>query len=65
MFESEMTRFIEEALYQHADDLNGDESEQVRNILTFSEAGVFTNDQGLVIRMCNGHEFQVTVVRSK
>ena len=51
MFPSEMARFIEEALYQYTDGLDGDESEQVNNILTFSEAGVFTNDQGIVVRM--------------
>ena len=65
MFPSEMARFIEEALYEYADGLDGNESEQVDDILTFSDAGLFTSDTGLVVKMGDGREFQVTVVRSK
>jgi hypothetical protein len=30
---------------------------------TFAEAGLLTNDEGLVIRLADGSEFQVTVKR--
>ncbi len=32
---------------------------------TFEEAGVLTRDQGLIVRTSEGHEYQVTVVRSR
>ncbi len=31
---------------------------------TFQEAGVLTNNRGLVITLANGQEFQVTIVES-
>ena len=32
---------------------------------TFEDAGVLTRNHGLVVRMADGSEFQLTVVRSK
>jgi hypothetical protein len=34
-------------------------------IQTFQEAGLLTRDKGLVIRLPDGNEFQITVVQSK
>ena len=34
-------------------------------IRTFSETGLLTTDKGLVIRLADGSEFQLTVIRSK
>jgi hypothetical protein len=36
----------------------------LRRIETFAEAGVLTRNSGLVIRLLNGSEFQLTIVRS-
>ncbi len=32
---------------------------------SFEDAGILTNDAGLVITTVDGHEYQVTIVRSK
>ena len=32
---------------------------------TFDEAGVLTNNAGLVVRMADGSEFQITIVQSR
>ena len=34
-------------------------------VRTYDEAGVFTRDEGLVVRMQDGSEFQVTIVQSR
>jgi hypothetical protein len=34
-------------------------------VRTFEDAGVMTYQRGLVIRTCEGSEFQVTIVRSR
>ena len=32
---------------------------------SFEDAGILTNDAGLVITTADGHEYQVTIVRSR
>jgi hypothetical protein len=32
--------------------------------MTFAEAGLMTNDEGLVLRLSDGSEFQVSIVQS-
>ena len=39
--------------------------QDIQNVSTFEEAGVLTNNVGLVVEMQDGSEFQVTIVRSK
>jgi hypothetical protein len=34
-------------------------------ITSFAEAGLFTADEGLVLRFSDGAEFQLTIVRSR
>lgn len=34
-------------------------------VSTYDEAGVLTNNAGLVVRLFDGTEFQITVVRSR
>ena len=36
----------------------------VEMVQTFEEAGVMTNNKGLVVRMKGGREFQLTIVQS-
>ena len=38
---------------------------EVRDMRTFEEAGVLSNNAGLVIRMTDNREFQVTVVQNR
>lgn len=35
------------------------------NIKTYAEAGILTRDSGLVLRMEDGSEFQITIKQSK
>ena len=39
--------------------------DEVRSIESFEAADILTHDAGFVIRMTDGTEFQVTVVRSR
>ena len=36
----------------------------IESFSTFEEAGVMTRNKGLVIRLTNGREYQVSIVRS-
>lgn len=38
---------------------------EVSNIKTYAEAGILTRDSGLVLRMEDGNEFQITIKQSK
>ena len=38
---------------------------EVSNIKTHAEAGILTRDSGLVLRMEDGSEFQITIKQSK
>lgn len=41
------------------------EDESVESFKTFEEAGVMTKNNGVVVRMEDGSEFQITVVKSR
>jgi hypothetical protein len=41
------------------------EAKGVENVATFEQAGVLTRNKGLVVRMNDGSEFQITIVQSK
>lgn len=41
------------------------EDTEITRINTFEECGILTRDQGFVICMEDGKEFQVTIVRSR
>lgn len=38
---------------------------EVSNIKTYAEVGILTRDSGLVLRMEDGSEFQITIKQSK
>ena len=38
---------------------------EVSNIKTYAEVGLLTRDSGLVLRMEDGSEFQITIKQSK
>lgn len=44
-----------------------DETElgEVAEVLTFDRAGLLTNDEGIVLRMDDGSEFQLTIKKSR
>ena len=39
--------------------------EETRVARSFEEAGVFSGDEGLVLRMQDGNEFQITIRQSR
>lgn len=41
------------------------EGGNVKSVSTFDEAGVLTRNKGLVVRMGDGSEFQITIVQSR
>ena len=45
--------------------LNDDAEEEVRRVRTFEEEGLLTENRGLVLRMVDGSEFQITIVKSR
>lgn len=56
MSEKEMAMALSEALYENEDF-------EINNVRTFEEAGMLTRDAGLIIKLLDGSEFQVTIVR--
>ena len=64
--EDDMVQAISDAL-EAADERAQDDGEPaaIRSLLTFDSAGVMTMNSGLVVRMVDGSEYQITVVRSR
>ena len=62
MDEQDMSEVIMDALY-HDNEECGTET-QVTKIYTFEELGILTTNTGLVVRMKDGSEFQITIVKS-
>ena len=56
MDEREFARFL-------ADTLEMDE--EIYDVSTFEEVGLLTMDAGIVVRMEDGSEFQITIVRGR
>ena len=44
---------------------HGDELPEFASIHSFADAGIMTTDSGFVLRLKDGSEYQVTIVRSK
>jgi hypothetical protein len=40
------------------------DDERVQRVQSFREAGLLTNDAGIVVKMANGDEYQITVVKT-
>ena len=60
--EEDLQSDIIEALYAFAE--NDEPSVDIKDIVSFEDAGVMTHNKGLVIRLANGREYQITIVRS-
>jgi hypothetical protein len=64
MNEERMTDLVSEAL--NDSDLFADMSETpIVSMRTFADAGLLTNNHGLVVRLQDGSEFQIQIVKSK
>ena len=47
------------------DDLEVEPPYYIASVRTFEEAGVLSEDRGLVVTMADGSEFRITIVRSR
>lgn len=54
-----------EQAYEGFAEFSGDDDLRPDSIRTFEDAGVLTTDRGLVLRLSNGQEFQITIVQSR
>lgn len=41
------------------------DAEGIAHVTTFAEAGLLTGNIGVVLRMADGSEFQITIVQSR
>lgn len=48
-----------------SDNFDGNDGEQHASCATFEDCGMMTRDEGFVVTLSNGDEFQVTVVQSR
>ena len=64
MSENKFTGTLRDVLLLLAED-GWDEDTGIRRIETYAEAGILTNNTGLVVELSDGSEFQVTIVRSR
>ena len=60
MSERDFRDIISEALAMYMDD-----DCPIKKVRSFSEAGVLTGNEGLVLSLEDGSEFQLTIVQSK
>lgn len=60
MSEREFTDVLQDALYSFIA-----EGHTITKIRTFQDAGLLTNNEGLVVTAEDGSQFQITVVQSR
>ena len=60
MTENELVEYLEETLAW-----SNEESGMFKSVRTFDSVGMMTRNKGLVVRMKDGSEFQLTIVKSK
>ena len=58
--ETEIAEMIGDSLY-----LTDEDAELIENMSTFYEDGLITSNDGIVIKMLDGTEFQVTIKQSR
>jgi len=68
-FQDALKTLLDEIACMDADDLDQfdlpDDLGGIEHVRTFEEAGVLTQNAGLVIELADGSQWQVTIVRSR
>jgi len=68
-FQDALKALLDEVACMDSDDLEQfdlpDDLGGIKSVRTFEEAGVLTQNAGLVIETADGSEWQVTIVRSR
>ncbi len=49
----------------YSDDGGGDGETTVKDVSTFEQAGILSDNRGVVLKMTDGTEFQISIVQSK
>lgn len=57
--ESDLAEFLTQAIERHPD------SEIVTSVRSYKDAGVLTMNEGIVVSLKGGGEYQITIVRSR
>lgn len=65
MTAQDLEGWIQELLLLQNHDSGSEPYKQLRWVLSYKAAGILTPDAGLVVRMADGTEYQITVVRSR
>lgn len=63
MEENEVVEMLSALVCGRSDDAENFTSE-VRSVRTYREAGILSRNEGLVIQMSDGRQFQITVIQS-
>ena len=61
MTESEFSELLQEVLYDNL----VIEDNQLVSAKSFESAGILTSNEGIVVKMIDGSEFQVTIVKAR
>jgi len=64
MTEQDIEQALLELEYQTGED-GGPITEQLHSAVSFEDQGIMTLNRGVVFRMKDGSEFQITIVKSK
>ena len=64
-FESTLQSILEDCCWNEFSNEVTDIPEITESVQTFQDAGVLTNNKGLIITLEDGSEFQITIVQSK
>lgn len=56
-----LEQFLQDTLIGAED---GDGWSPIENVATYADQGVLTMDSGLIVRLADGSEFQITIVKS-
>jgi hypothetical protein len=66
MDEMEFQELLENLIFEGDQSLSEDNDElNIKRILTFEASGLLTGNKGLVVKMNDGSEFQLTIVKSR
>jgi hypothetical protein len=64
MNEIQFVDFLQDLLFEYQDNPD-DPDENFKRVQTFREVGMLTKNEGLVVKMADGSEFQITIVQSE
>lgn len=64
-FQDALSNVILEAVEAFEENAGDEVIGQIKDVVTYQDAGLLTSNAGLVIRLMDGSEFQVQIIKSK